>query len=462
VWIVGALGVAAIVGYGAYQVQQRNASRADTEVLVATSSAPQRAVPSAQLFAQVDAAQRSLDVAALAELEEQLAAAEGRATTSQETREIRLVRAESIAARALEASIRAGTVAGDKPAARKVAAEAIAEGRAILDAFPANEVDPVRVLAVRVRLDLAAGTDVAVEDPVVLLPGYHDAELHMAALARPLWTDAEVDSGVVADLVATMQAASPATGLERSLLALGLGWLGETEAAAKELDAVLAEVPEQPLASGLRGRLTELAVAQAAGDADVVAEVEVEPDVNVEPEPEPAEPEPAEPEPAKQTEPAKQAEPAKQVEPEPEPEPVVVEDEPEPTEPAAKKPRTSKPRNKGGNDFDTLLAEGCKLARGGDARKGLELLKKAHDMQPGGAKVTLCMAQAQAKLGNAASARALADRVLRKSPQSKSALAFAAKLEADSGNAAGAKRLYQRLLAVDPENATAKAYVDGH
>ena len=461
VWIVGAIGLAAIVGYGAYQVQQRDASTANIEVPTTTTSGPPRAVPNEQLFEQVAAAQRSLDVGALVELESALAAAEARAMTPQETREIRLVRAESITTRALEASIRAGTIAGDKEAARKVALEAIAESRAIVDGLPVQEIDPVRLLAVRVRLDLAEGDDVALEHPVVLLPGYHDAEIRVAALAQPLWTAAEVNSSELAELVVAMRDASPPTALTRTLLGLALAWQGESEAATRAIDAVLAEVPEQPLAAGLKSRLTELAVAQPSGDVVAEAEVEVEPDVKEEPEPAKAEPEPTkveEPEPTKVEEP----EPTKvEHEPEPtkaEPEP----DDPQPSDPVADPidPGTKKPKSKG--EFDALLAEGCRLARGGDAQKGFAVLKKAHDMQPGGAKVTLCMAQAQARLGNTASARALADRVLRKAPQNKTALLFAAQLEADSGNAAGAKRLYERVLAVDPGNAKAKAYVDSH
>jgi tetratricopeptide (TPR) repeat protein len=456
VWIVGAIGLAAIVGYGAYQVQQRDASTANIEVPTTAASGPRKFVPNDQVFEQVAAAQRSLDVAALAELEGTLAAAEARAMTPEETRAIRLVRAESITTRALEASIRAGTVASDKSAAGKVALEAIAEARAIVDGLPVQEVDPVRLLAVRVRLDLAEGDDVALEHPVVLLPGYHDAEIRVAALAQPLWTAAEVNSSELAELVVAMREATPPTALTRTLLGLALAWQGESEAATKEIDAVLAEVPQQPLAAGLRGRLTELALAQPSGDVIAEAEVEVEPDVKEEPEPTKVEPEPepakAEPEP----------EPAKA---EPEPEPTKVEpepDDPQPTEPVADPidASTKKPKSKG--EFDALLAEGCRLARGGDAQKGFAMLKKAHDMQPGGAKVTLCMAQAQARLGNVASARALADRVLRKAPQNKTALLFAAKLEADSGNAAGAKRLYQRVLDVDPQNGTAKAFVDSH
>lgn len=464
VWVVGALGVASIVVYGAYQVQQRNASTARIEMPATTTHAPPREIDPDQLIAQVAAARRSLDIGALDGLEDALALAEERAMTPQQTRELRLVRAESVATRALEAAIRAGTIAGDKAAARKHAVEAIAEGRALVDNLSGNAVDPMRLAAVKIRLALAVGDDVAIEHPVVLLPGYHDAELRIAALARPLWTEADVETDELAELVTAMQSSPPETGLGRALLGLALAWQGETEAATAELDAVLAKAPDQPLAAGLRGRLTELAVAQRDGDVVAEAEVEVEPDVKEpEPEPEPtATPTPtkAEPEPDPEPEPTPtkaEPEPAlSKAEPEDDPEPSIDdEDDSDPTPSGSKKP---KPRA----DFDDLLAEGCKLARAGDANKGFAMLKKAHDMQPGGAKVTLCMAQAQARLGNKPSARALVDRVLRKTPQNKQALLLAAKLEADSGDTAAAKRLYERVLAVDPENGTAKAYVSSH
>ena len=69
------------------------------------------------------------------------------------------------------------------------------------------------------------------------------------------------------------------------------------------------------------------------------------------------------------------------------------------------------------------------------------------------------MAEAQDKLGRAASALALVDRVLRKSPNNKTALLLAARLESAQGNKSTAETYYRKVLTLDPDNAKAKKFL---
>ena len=90
------------------------------------------------------------------------------------------------------------------------------------------------------------------------------------------------------------------------------------------------------------------------------------------------------------------------------------------------------------------------------------MLRKAFDLKPGSSKVTLCMAEGQAKLGRTASATSLVERVLRSSPNNVKARLLAAKLADKSGNKSAALAHYRKVLEVQPDNAKAKAYVDAN
>jgi tetratricopeptide (TPR) repeat protein len=72
------------------------------------------------------------------------------------------------------------------------------------------------------------------------------------------------------------------------------------------------------------------------------------------------------------------------------------------------------------------------------------------------------MAEAHLALGREASARALCDRALRKSPSDRRALLLAAELELQRGNEGAALEHYKKILENHPDDSKAKAYVESH
>jgi tetratricopeptide (TPR) repeat protein len=474
---VGVLGLAAIVGYGVMKSRDRVDATAPThaQAMAQTSAVP--APPIADLTARARAARLALDVRTLQELDAALARAIEDATLAPKAAAARLERVDVLATLALEASLRGGLAPQQAQATAKVVSTAVAQGRELLAAAEKDGADPGRLRAAAARFDLAAGEPVADREPMVLLPTYRDAELRLAVLAEPLWrpaaTEEPMGDPALDDLVTTLRG-QPRSVLLDLLLAAALAKKEDRDGALAVLGEVLAEVPAQPTAAAMRIALgdTQVAVADPAMPSDpfgarpslgpvAVADpsapepapgpetkLAAEPEPEPEPQPEPkAEPEPDEP----------NAEPTPAPEPEPEPKPAPKAD----PKPKPKKP-DPKPRAKASGDFESLLDEGCKLARGSDPAKGLDLLQKAHDRKPGGAKVTLCMAEAHAKLGRDASARALCDRVLRSSPAHKGANLLMAKLEDKKGNTKAALVHYRRVLEGDPDHAVAKAYVEKH
>ncbi|MEM6289631.1 MAG: tetratricopeptide repeat protein [Myxococcota bacterium] len=465
VWIAGGLGIAAIVAYGSYQAQQRLAARGRAPTAQAAVEAP---LSAAGLIDRTRDAQARLDVAALAALDRELELSAARTTRPAEAQSLRMTRAAAMASRALESAIRASLVGADAAAAKSELATTLSAGRTMTDALTQDGLAPAQVGRIEARLDLAEGRDITLLHPVVLMADYPDNELRLAALGRPLFSDETLEPAQLQDLTAELRAAQPSTALTKLILAIALERAGDRDGAALQRRAVLAGTPGQPLAVRLD------APAPSVAGAAVVAAPSLEPEPEPEPQPQP-EPPIAEPEPEPEPEPAAEPVAAK---PEPSDTPAPAKPAPaskpaKPKKPAAPEPQPkSKPKPKpkaksnggkkasgGANDFQSLLDEGCRLVRSGSAADGFKVLKKAHDLKPGGAKVTLCMAQAQDKLGRAASALALVDRVLRSAPKNKSALTLAARLESKQGNKAAAEKLYRRLLAVDPENATAKKFL---
>ena len=466
VWIAGGLGIAAIVAYGSYQAQQRLAARerapAAAEARTHAPAAPE------QLVAQVGTAADALDVAKLASLDRQLQTAAARTTQADVGNDLRVARASALSVRALEASIRAYRSA--EPAAAKAElATTLINGRTLTEALASEGVSPASVGRIEARLDLAEGHDITLIHPVVLMPDYPDQELRLAALSRPLFSDVALADGELNGLTAELESATPPTGLSRLLLAMALERSGDGPGAESQAQAVLSQTPGQPLALAMQsGPASQrgAAVGEPQPDptpaepiAKPIAEVV---DPPMEPEPAPtAKPDPT-PEPAPEPTPEPAPEPKPDPKPDPKPEPET------PAKPNPKKPTKPKSSAKGGKPkakakskagFDALLDEGCKLVRSGDPSGGFNVLKKAHDIKPGGARVTLCMAQAQDKLGRAASALALVDRVLRKSPNNKTALLLAARLESAQGNKTTAETYYRKVLTLDPDNAKAKKFL---
>ncbi|MBV1861700.1 MAG: tetratricopeptide repeat protein [Nannocystaceae bacterium] len=464
VWIAGGLGIAAIVAYGSYQAQQRLAER--ERVPVAAEGRTNAPAAPEQLVAQAGAATHALDVAKLASLDRELETAAAQTTKADLANDLRMTRASALSVRALEASIRAYR-SREPAAARAELATTLIGGRTLTDALASEGVSPASVARIEARLDLAEGRDITLIHPVVLMPDYPDPELRLAALSRPLFSDVELAEGELTSLIDALQAAAPPTGLSRLLLAMALEHSGDVSGAESQSQAVLSRTPGQPLA---------LAMQSAPPSKRGVAVGELEPTPPSVPAPLPPIAEPKEdvadpfvapgtdPKsvPTPKSAPAATPKPKKPATgPKPTPKKPATAPKSAPTNPAVKpKPRSSggngKPKPKSKPTFDTLLDEGCKLVRSGDPSAGFNVLKKAHDIKPGGARVTLCMAQAQDKLGRAASALALVDRVLRKSPNNKTALLLAARLESAQGNKTTAEAYYRKILTLDPDNARAK------
>jgi tetratricopeptide (TPR) repeat protein len=459
--IAAALGLSAIVAIGACKGGERSdpstaaADKPDDAAPTDPTAAPAPGID--QLLGQAERARAALDVGSLEQLGDALRRAADEATPERRAA-VQLELAQVLATQALEASIRSRTVEAQRTEAQQVAAAAIDAAGPVLEELERSGADPGRVVAARARVRLAAGDDVTEAYPAVLLPTYRDEELRLAALAGPLWRDANVPQEVVREIADALEAAEQKSGLVRVLEAVALQAEGNTEEALSIVDRILAEVPAQPLAQGLRAELTgegpavvamagetgqdepDPAAAAVRGSGAIEDEPEI---VEDEPEPEPTRPAPAQDE--------------------PEDEPTILEDEPAPAKPkSSSKPKKRSKPEPAAADYDTLVAEGCKKVRSGNAAAGFDMLQRAHDLQPGAVKVTVCMAEAHHKLGRAASARAMCDRALRKAPKNKQALLLMGKLEAERGNVAGALSHYRKVLEVDPENAAAKKYVESH
>ena len=481
---VGVIGLVAIVGYGVTRSQDRAEAAAESAARKPAVRAAE-VTPVADLMVKAQAARAAADVRSLRELDAELAESADATTVAPKAMAAQLERIDVLATLALEAAIRRGLPSADQAEADRVLQSSVKTGRELIRAARAHDGDASRLRAAAARLDLAAGEPVADHEPMVLLPTYRDPELRFAVIAEPLWRpepDAEpMPAPELDDLVASLRA-EPSTVLLDLLLAVSLRARGDNDDALAVVDRVLASSPGQPSATALRSALSGAGPLVAAaldggGEEDPLGErgeglgvatpeaapePEPEPEPAPEPEPEPvAKPKP-EPTPVAEPEPEPEPEPTPEPEPEPTPEPV-AKPKPEPKATPTPKPDPKpKPAAKPKKDFETLLTEGCKLARTGDAEKGLALLRDAHDMQPGGTKVTLCMAEAHERLGRDASARAMCDRVLRKNPNHKQANLLMAKLAVASGDKATALKHYRRVLESDPENAKAKAYVEAN
>jgi tetratricopeptide (TPR) repeat protein len=477
VLIAGGVGIAAIVGYGVLN----NRDRADVSAALAQrhGDPAQRSEANLELLlARAHEARDALDVGALVELADSLQGLAKR-TRAPERLTIELELADVLAARALEASIRAHTVQADRGEAQRIANDTIAAITPILDGLEVTGADPGRLHAVRARVALAAGTDVLEQYPAVMLPTFRDEELRLATMAGPVWREPDATSEMVSEVVAALRDAQRDTGLVQALLAIALAAEGDDEAALAVLDAMLKRVPSQPMARAFRAELMaspsgRIAAAVGVSASSQTTDEDTPRSAGAVPPEEPDEPTPpAELEPPKEPEPPKERpESAAQPEPQPPPKPK-AEKQPSnstqadpPKKPSSKadpsKKPEPKPANTGtsrANDFDALQSEGCKKVQSGEAAAGFELLAKAFDLQPGSVPVIVCMAQAHHQLGRTASARAMAERALGKAPKNKGALTLMATLEAERGNRPGAEKYYRKLLELDPNHAKAKAYL---
>lgn len=507
-WVVitaGTLGLAAVVGYGFMQAEDRNRAQAAAQQIHSDPGAG-APTPIPELVTQAREARNGLDTAALSRMEGELALAAAGTTVGSEALEANRERLSVLSTLAVEASVRGAVL--DDPQAWQRATDYAAQARALAEQLD-EQLDPGVARATQARLTLASGGDVLAHHPDVLLPAFRDRELRHAVLVQALWTsepepepdadapdaeqpaeDPNIESG--AELVRSLEQLADPSGLEQALLALALHSTGKTERAQATVDSLLDRVPEQPLALAVRDQLRKgalVAVADASpipgSDPDfplVEPEPDSEPDLVIDPEPTPSDSAPdsgSDPEPDLIIDPEptpSDSEPDLVIDPEPDSEPdLIIDPEPaEPTKPAkpATKPATkpTRPKNTAGGTRpnsgsgrrktpNELTDEGCKLVRSGDAKKGFSLLQKAFDLNPRDTRVTLCMSEGHMKLGRLPSARAMAERVLNKSPRHKKALLLAAKIENKLGNKKAAVNYYRRVLEIDPGNSTAQTYV---
>lgn len=463
------LGASAVIGYAA------TTGRTHPEVTAPAGHAQGATLP--DLTAASAAAREALDVDRLGRLAAELSRNAESTTLAAKSTGAQLELLDVQAALALEASVRAEIDEAGRDAAQHSAARAIASARELAMALERKHADPGRIEAAMARAELAAGTDITEAFPAVLMPTYRDPELRLAALAAPVWRprDAVPEPALLEEIIAQLQGAERQTTLVKLMTAAALRNAGRELDARSIVADVLQEVPQQPLARALQRSLGGAAIAVAPQPSEpatpVRSEGALEPTV-VEPAPTKVE------EPAKADtppKPTKAAEPKPRVvdpPPEDDPEPVAVPEptpkpDPDPVEakapPVADDPDKPKPdaatKKKG---YDALLSEGCKLVRSGKAEQGFELLKQAFDLNPNAVAVTVCMAEAHHELGRDASARALCDRALRKSPNDRRALLLAAELELARGNESAALAHYKKILENHPDDAKAKAYVDSH
>jgi tetratricopeptide (TPR) repeat protein len=466
--IAAIIGIAAIVGYAAMQTTKRAQTEPPTATRAAQSSF-------AVVTRNAAAARDSLDVVALDRAIVELDALVESSTMAMTQMNARLEMLDTLAARALEASLRSSVVPEQQRAGEHEASKAILRARELARVLENQNADPGRVQAAVARIELAVGTDITESQPIVLMPTYRDPELRLAALSAPVWRtrDAAVDPAMLAEVIAELQRAERQSALVRLITAVALRAKGDDAAALAALDEVLRTTPTQPTAIALRGLVAPGgAVAMAgAGPAPTPERGEAAtavpaPTPTPPPTPAPVDAKVAVPTPAPtKAEPAK----AEPVPPKPKPEPAPAKTEPappkpkpEPTPVAAGEPDADEGKASNKKKYKALLDEGCKLARSGDAEKGLQVLNEAFDLNPNAVAVTVCMAEAHHKLGRDASARSMCERALRKAPNDRRALLLAAELEDARGNTSGALQHYKKILETHPDDAKAKAYVESH
>ncbi len=106
----------------------------------------------------------------------------------------------------------------------------------------------------------------------------------------------------------------------------------------------------------------------------------------------------------------------------------------------------------------TLIDDGCREVRLGDARRGVKQLRAAYDRAPGELEVLWCLADGYAKLGKYESALRYYHDLLEESPRHAKALRGAAQANEYLDRREAAGEMYRRLLISDPDSASAKAF----
>lgn len=456
---VAAAGAIAVFFFG-FAIARKRAAAFDRVPLVAQPAPVNEGASLRELESKLREAAHRLDLTALAQLEAELAATAAKPETSKMLAdEARKLRAKALATRAVEASFRERLTGKDVGASTLVR-----EATDALDDLERSGAPAARLATTRAWLSLATGNDITLTHPRVLLPDFHDPELRLAALSAKTLEE-PLEPQRRAALIDEIGSNDESSALTKILLAHMLRREGKQDAARDELRAVLSKTPEQPFALAVREAETPATVVVASIPPPPPTETRRDP-------PEPPEAPPADPkrnadeerddvdeaddadeQTAGRTEDKTEEKQAKRPDDRGEPAPVAS------TPAPRSRPGTGAEERRAGR-FEALASEGCRNVRSGQASEGLAQLRRAFDLQPGTTRVTLCMAEGQFKLGNAASARALVDRVLRRSPKHKGALLLSARLEDNRGNPTGARKAYEKVLSIDPNNATAKAYLE--
>lgn len=421
--LVACIGFGALFGYGIFESHARQRSSAEIPPDDdATSSAGSMLLPEV-LETEVALAIERLDIVRLAELEGLLWQAEHATTLTPRATLARLVRSESQATRALDAAIRAGILGRETT----IGAVALAQDALdTLESIDARGPYGPRIFAARGRAALAQGVDLISVTPRLLLPGYRDPHLRWAALSRPLWTRGEgIEPQAIAALEEELRTTST-TVMSRLLLALCRRAQHDLEGARAAIDDVVARTPQQPTAIALRDVMD---APPPLRQAAVVNQAPTEP-------PPPAPPTPA-PKPSSPKPSSSVSSPSN------------------PKQPAAVPTSPS-------TDARTLTKEGCKLVESGNPDRGVVLLRRAFDYDPGSEAITLCLASGYHLQGKHASARALVERVLRSTPSDPAARRLAGRIEDARGNTSAARQHFSKLLVQDPKDPEATRYLEQH
>lgn len=464
VLLAALLGVAAVIAYAASR------GRAHPDASGPTGRTQSASLP--DLAASAVVAREHLDVEQLGRLVGELDRSAESTTLAAKTTAAQLELLDVQAALALEASVRAEIDATNRDAAQHAAARSIASVRELSLVLERKGADAGRIEAAMARVELAAGTDITESFPAVLMPTYRDPELRLAALAAPVWRPRgeTIEPALLDEIVAQLQGAERQTTLVRLLTAAALKQSGRELDARTLITEVLQETPQQPLARAMQRSLGAAVAVAPSKPTDTPAPERTTGIAEVEPTPTAVPDRPVAEKPVAEK-PVAEKPVAKPVAEKPvadDPEPTTTEptsdpkptsDTPEPAKPPPSKPADTAPKKKG---YDALLAEGCKLVRSGKASEGFAILQQAFDLNPTAVAVTVCMAEAHHELGRDASARALCERALRKSPNDRRALLLAAELEIARGNESAARAHYEKILENHPDDAKAKAYVESH
>lgn len=464
VLLAALLGVAAVIAYAASR------GRAHPDASGPTGRTQSASLP--DLAASAVVAREHLDVEQLGRLVGELDRSAESTTLAAKTTAAQLELLDVQAALALEASVRAEIDATNRDAAQHAAARSIASVRELSLVLERKGADAGRIEAAMARVELAAGTDITESFPAVLMPTYRDPELRLAALAAPVWRPRgeTIEPALLDEIVAQLQGAERQTTLVRLLTAAALKQSGRELDARTLITEVLQETPQQPLARAMQRSLGAAVAVAPSKPTDTPAPERTTGIAEVEPTPTAVPDRPVAEKPVAEK-PVAEKPVAKPVAEKPvadDPEPTTTEptsdpkptsDTPEPAKPPPSKPADAAPKKK---SYDALLAEGCKLVRSGKASEGFAILQQAFDLNPTAVAVTVCMAEAHHELGRDASARALCERALRKSPNDRRALLLAAELEIARGNESAARAHYEKILENHPDDAKAKAYVESH